>query len=61
MLLAQDMRLAELVGELGRYRPGVLRCHPGIADLRVSGAFRCATPTPACACCRTPCPSPSPA
>ncbi|GAC1032998.1 FecR family protein [Pseudomonas sp. No.21] len=39
MLLAQDMRLAELVGELGRYRPGVLRCHPGIADLRVSGAF----------------------
>ncbi|MCU9949145.1 FecR domain-containing protein [Pseudomonas sp. PDM13] len=39
MLLAQDMRLADLVDELGRYRPGVLRCHPRIADIRVSGAF----------------------
>lgn len=28
MLLANNMRLDELLGELSRYRPGVLRCHP---------------------------------
>jgi len=39
MLLANNMRLDELLGELSRYRPGVLRCHPDVAALRVSGAF----------------------
>ena len=39
MLLARDMRLADLLQELGRYRPGVLRCHPQVRELRVSGAF----------------------
>ncbi|MFF7065225.1 FecR domain-containing protein [Pseudomonas sp. NPDC008258] len=39
MLLARDMRLADLLHELGRYRPGVLRCHPQVRELRVSGAF----------------------
>ena len=39
MIVAHSMRLADLVAELGRYRPGVLRCHPGVADLRVSGTF----------------------
>ncbi|MFJ4195408.1 FecR domain-containing protein [Pseudomonas sp. NPDC089534] len=39
MLLASGMRLDELLGELGRYRHGVLRCHPDVAALRVSGAF----------------------
>lgn len=39
MLLASNMRLDELLGELGRYRPGVMRCHPDVAGLRVSGAF----------------------
>ncbi|MFJ4255698.1 FecR domain-containing protein [Pseudomonas monteilii] len=39
MLLARDMRLADLLQELGRYRPGVLRCHPAVRDLKVSGAF----------------------
>jgi transmembrane sensor len=39
MLLANNMRLDELLGELARYRPGVLRCHPDIAAMRVSGAF----------------------
>ncbi len=39
MLVARDMPLAALLAELGRYRPGVLRCHPAVADLRVSGAF----------------------
>jgi transmembrane sensor len=39
MLLASNMRLADLLGELGRYRPGMLRCHDSVANLRVSGAF----------------------
>ncbi|MFJ4394709.1 FecR domain-containing protein [Pseudomonas sp. NPDC089396] len=39
MLLARDMRLADLLQELGRYRPGLLRCHPAVAELKVSGAF----------------------
>lgn len=39
MLLARDMRLADLLHELGRYRPGVLRCHPAVRELKVSGAF----------------------
>ncbi|VVP22770.1 Protein FecR [Pseudomonas fluorescens] len=39
MLLANNMRLDELLGELSRYRPGVLRCHADVAGLRVSGAF----------------------
>ncbi|MBV6825933.1 FecR domain-containing protein [Pseudomonas sp. PD9R] len=39
MLLANNMRLDALLGELSRYRPGVLRCHPDVAALRVSGAF----------------------
>lgn len=39
MLLAKDMRLADVLDELSRYRPGVLRCDPAVADLRVSGAI----------------------
>jgi transmembrane sensor len=39
MLLARDMRLADWVEEMGRYRRGVLRCSPAVAELRVSGAF----------------------
>lgn len=39
MLLASNMRLDDLLTELGRYRTGVLRCHDGVASLRVSGAF----------------------
>jgi transmembrane sensor len=39
MLLAQDMRLGDVLEELARYRPGVLRCQGAVADLRVSGAF----------------------
>jgi len=38
MLLARNMRLADVVAEMARYRSGVLRCHPAVADLRVSGA-----------------------
>ena len=39
MLVAKDMRLAALLDELARYRRGILRCDPAIANLRVSGAF----------------------
>ncbi|WP_308920907.1 FecR domain-containing protein [Janthinobacterium sp. J1-1] len=39
MLVAKDMRLAALLDELARYRRGIVRCDPAIANLRVSGAF----------------------
>lgn len=39
MMVAKNMRLADLLAELGRYRQGVLRCHESVADLTVSGAF----------------------
>ncbi|OAD16611.1 FecR domain-containing protein [Achromobacter insolitus] len=39
MLAVRNWRLADLADELGRYRPGVLRCDPSVAGLRVSGAF----------------------
>ncbi|WP_229223458.1 FecR domain-containing protein [Duganella sp. sic0402] len=39
MLLADQMRLDELVAEIARYRKGLLRVDPAVAALRVSGAF----------------------
>lgn len=36
---AEGMRLADLLADLGRYRPGRLRCAPGVADLRITGAW----------------------
>lgn len=39
MLLAQDMPLGLLINELNRYHRGILRCHPAISELHVSGAF----------------------
>lgn len=39
MLLATNMRLADVIAELARYRSGVLRCDALVADLRVSGAL----------------------
>lgn len=39
LLVAERMRLAELLGELGRYRHGWLGCATDIADLQVSGVF----------------------
>lgn len=39
MLVARRMRLADLAAELARYRSGVVRCHPEVADMPVSGAF----------------------
>lgn len=39
MLVARNMRLADVVAELDRQRSGFLRCDAAIADLRVSGAL----------------------
>lgn len=39
MLVAKNMRLADVVAELARYRRGFLRCHLDVAELRMSGAI----------------------
>lgn len=39
MLMADKMRLADFLAELARYRRGLVRCDPAIADLRISGAY----------------------
>ncbi|UJB66015.1 FecR domain-containing protein [Acidovorax sp. YS12] len=39
MLVADGMPLPDFLAELGRHRPGVLRCAPDAADLRVSGTY----------------------
>jgi transmembrane sensor len=40
VLMAKQMRLADFVVELSRYRSGWLRCDPAVAELRVSGVFQ---------------------
>lgn len=40
VLKAERMTLARFAAELGRYRPGLLRCDPAVAHLQVSGAFQ---------------------
>lgn len=39
MIVASRMRLADFLTELGRYRPGLLRCDPAVAELRLTGAY----------------------
>ncbi|CAN7373045.1 FecR domain-containing protein [Pseudorhodoferax sp. LjRoot39] len=39
MLVADRMPLADFVAALARWRPGVLRCAPEAAALRITGAF----------------------
>jgi len=39
MLLAKNMRLSDVVAEMGRYRTGILRCHSDVAEMRVSGSI----------------------
>ncbi|WP_420995108.1 FecR domain-containing protein [Cupriavidus sp. 30B13] len=39
MIVATRMRLDDFLAELGRHRPGRLRCDPAVAGLRVSGTF----------------------
>lgn len=40
MLEADDMRLEDFLQELARFRPGIVRCAPEVANLRVSGVFK---------------------
>lgn len=40
ILPAERMRLDDLLAELSRYRPGILRCAPQVAALRVTGSFQ---------------------
>lgn len=40
VLSVQQMPLGEFIAELARYRPGVLRCAPEVAGLRVSGTYQ---------------------
>lgn len=39
-LHADSMRLDTFAAELARYRPGIVRCDPAVADLRISGIFQ---------------------
>lgn len=39
MLVASQMRLADFLDELGRYRQGQLGCSEQVADLRISGSY----------------------
>lgn len=39
-LIVDEMPLREFLSELGRYRPGWLRCQAEVAQLRISGAFQ---------------------
>ncbi|ALM82873.1 FecR domain-containing protein [Bordetella sp. N] len=41
-LEADNMRLDAFLAELARYRPGIVRCDPAVAGLRVSGVFQLA-------------------
>lgn len=42
VLSVQQMPLGEFIAELARYRPGLLRCAPEVADLKVSGTYQLA-------------------
>ena len=39
VIVAQGMRLADFVSELGRYHFGLIQCAPALAELRISGVF----------------------
>ena len=39
VLVADNMRLDDLLAELSRYRPGLLRCDPAVVSLSVNGVF----------------------
>ncbi|HEY0198712.1 MAG TPA: FecR domain-containing protein [Rhodanobacter sp.] len=40
VIAGRQMRLADLVAELGRYRAGHVSCDAAVADLRVSGVYQ---------------------
>lgn len=39
VLVAENMRIADFLAELSRYRSGLLRCDSAVSDLRVTGVF----------------------
>jgi transmembrane sensor len=39
VLVAEDMRLADFLAELSRYRRGHLACDPAVADVRIVGTY----------------------
>lgn len=39
MLIVEEWRLQDVLDELARYRPGIIRCAEDVADLRISGIF----------------------
>lgn len=39
ILVAENMRIADFLIELNRYRSGLLRCDSAVSDLRVTGVF----------------------
>jgi len=39
VIAGRNIRMADLLAELGRYRHGVVLCDPAVAELRVSGVF----------------------
>ncbi len=39
LLVAEDLRLADLLAELSRHRRGYLGCAPAVADIRVVGTY----------------------
>lgn len=43
MLVVSNWRLADVVTQLQRYRPGYLSCSPAVGELRISGAFNLAS------------------
>lgn len=46
VLQVRNMRLQDFAAELARYRPGIVRCDPAVAGLRISGAFQLRDTTP---------------
>jgi len=40
LIVTRDMRLADFLAEVSRYRRGHLHCDASVADLRLSGVFR---------------------
>lgn len=40
LIVTRNMRLADFIQEVGRYRPGYLGCADEIGDLRLSGVYR---------------------
>ncbi len=38
-LVAEHLRIADFIAELGRYRPGLLTCDHSVSELRVTGVF----------------------